>query len=87
MPPSTRTLFWVPTAQDIEDAADTKFRHYVNKKHGRSLRDYDELHAYSLEDLNRFWTDAYEYTGVIGDRTCVHSHRCGPAPLSEGADE
>lgn len=71
MPPSTRTLFWVPNAQDIEDAADTKFRHYVNKKHGRALRDYDELHAYSLEDLNRFWTDAWEYTGVIGDRTCV----------------
>lgn len=67
--PSTRTLFWVPKAQDIEEAADTKFRHYINKKHGRSLRDYDELHAYSLENLNRFWTDAWEYTGVIGDRT------------------
>lgn len=69
MPPSTRTVFWVPKAQDIEDAGDTKFRHFVNRKHNLALRDYDELRTYSLQDLNQFWTDCWEYSGVIGERT------------------
>jgi len=75
-PTSTRTLFWTPTAKQIEESPDTLFREFVNRRLGLRLRDYDELHAWSIKDLNAFWTLASEYTGVVMDRTCVDE----PAP-------
>jgi len=68
-PTSTRTLFWTPTAKQIEESPDTLFREFVNRRLGLRLRDYDELHAWSIKDLNAFWTLASEYTGVVMDRT------------------
>ncbi|GJN88645.1 hypothetical protein Rhopal_001611-T1 [Rhodotorula paludigena] len=67
--PSTRTLFWQPTAQQIEDAPDTRFRKFVNRRHGLRLRNFDELHAWSIENLDDFWKASWDFTGVIGDRT------------------
>ncbi|BGP29974.1 hypothetical protein JCM10296v2_001726 [Rhodotorula toruloides] len=67
--PSTRTLFWTPTAQDVDDAPDTKFRQWVNRRHNLKLRNYDELHAWSISALDAFWTAVYDYCGVIGERT------------------
>lgn len=77
--PSTRTLFWQPTAQQIEDAPDTRFRKFVNRRHGLRLRNFDELHAWSIENLDDFWKASWDFTGVIGDRTCVPSLSC-PSP-------
>ncbi|BGP45936.1 hypothetical protein JCM10450v2_001771 [Rhodotorula kratochvilovae] len=68
-PTSTRTLFWTPTAQEVEEAPDTLFREWLNRRHSLRLRDYDELHQWSISNLDAFWTAAYEYTGVIGERT------------------
>lgn len=55
MAPSTRTLFYNPTAAQREASLDTVFRHYVNKKHGLNLRDYWELHRWSCDNMNDFW--------------------------------
>jgi len=68
-PTSTRTLFWTPTAQQIEESPDTLFREWVNRRLSLRLRDYDELHAWSITNLDAFWTLATEYTGVLLDRT------------------
>ncbi|KPV75811.1 uncharacterized protein RHOBADRAFT_35572 [Rhodotorula graminis WP1] len=68
-PTSTRTLFWTPTAQQIEEAPDTLFREWVNRRLSLRLRDYDELHAWSIKNLDAFWTLSTEYTGVLLDRT------------------
>ncbi|GAA5822908.1 hypothetical protein JCM11251_004419 [Rhodosporidiobolus azoricus] len=67
--PSTRTLFWQPSAQDIEAAPDTKLRRFINERHGTKLRDYTELHEWSVEHINDFWTAVYDSMGVIGERT------------------
>jgi acetoacetyl-CoA synthetase len=66
MAPSVRTIFWNPTADDIEQAPDTAFRRWVNEKHNLNLRDYWELHAWSIKDLNTFYEALWDYYGIIG---------------------
>ncbi|SGY77296.1 BQ5605_C005g03598 [Microbotryum silenes-dioicae] len=68
MPPSPRTIFYRPTAKEAEATLDSQFRRYVNKKRGLHLGDYWELHAWSLEDLNEFWTDMWDFTGIVGEK-------------------
>ncbi|GAA6029222.1 hypothetical protein JCM8097_003575 [Rhodosporidiobolus ruineniae] len=69
MPTPVRTLFWTPTPQQVYDAPCSAFTRWVNSKYGLNLRHYSELHAWSVQHPNDFWTASYEYTGVIGERT------------------
>ncbi|KZT22581.1 acetoacetate-CoA ligase [Neolentinus lepideus HHB14362 ss-1] len=39
-------------------------RHMINRKHGLNLKDYHDLHKYSVEDYT-FWQDLWEYLGII----------------------
>ncbi|KAL8293114.1 hypothetical protein RQP46_000808 [Phenoliferia psychrophenolica] len=66
--PSTRTLFYAPSAAVVAEAPDTKLRLWINAKHGLNLRDYWELHKWSTTCFNDFWTAIWEYTGIIGER-------------------
>ncbi|TFK53772.1 acetoacetate-CoA ligase [Heliocybe sulcata] len=36
----------------------------INRKHGLNLKDYHDLHKYSVEDYT-FWQDLWEYLGII----------------------
>ncbi|GAA5984693.1 hypothetical protein JCM11641_004565, partial [Rhodosporidiobolus odoratus] len=67
--PGVRTLFWQPLPQQVDDAPDTKFRLFVNSRHKVNLRNYHELHRWSVDNLDAFWTTLWDYTGIIGDRT------------------
>ncbi|EMD37673.1 hypothetical protein CERSUDRAFT_114316 [Gelatoporia subvermispora B] len=40
------------------------FRRMVNRKHGLNLKDFHDLHRYSVEDY-KFWVDLWQYLGVI----------------------
>ncbi|KAI0786787.1 acetoacetate-CoA ligase [Abortiporus biennis] len=40
------------------------FRRFINRKHKLDLKDYDDLHRYSVSDYT-FWKDLWEYTHVI----------------------
>ncbi|KAI7830941.1 acetoacetyl-CoA synthetase-like protein [Kickxella alabastrina] len=44
------------------------FRRFVNAKRGLSLETYDELHAWSVDDIESFWSDVWEYTGTVSSR-------------------
>ncbi|EPQ56899.1 acetoacetate-CoA ligase [Gloeophyllum trabeum ATCC 11539] len=39
-------------------------RNMINRKHGLNLKDYHDLHKYSVEDY-MFWQDLWEYLGII----------------------
>ncbi|GAA5951770.1 hypothetical protein JCM3765_003113 [Sporobolomyces pararoseus] len=67
--PSTRTLFFQPSAEQISQAPDTLFRLYLNERFKLSLRDFHELRLWVLDHLNEFWSSVWDYTGIIGDRT------------------
>ncbi|KZT10799.1 acetoacetate-CoA ligase [Laetiporus sulphureus 93-53] len=55
-------LIWRP-AHPSRTSLDV-FRRVINRKHGLNLRNYHELHKYSVEDYT-FWTDVWEFVGII----------------------
>ena len=44
-----------------------RFMRLLNERHGRSLRDFPALHAFSVEHMEDFWRAVWDYGGVIGD--------------------
>ncbi|EED79249.1 predicted protein [Postia placenta Mad-698-R] len=55
-------LLWRP-ANPARTSLDA-FRRMVNRKHGLNLRDYHDLHRYSVEDYE-FWLDVWEFVGIL----------------------
>ncbi|KAF9067736.1 acetoacetyl-CoA synthetase [Rhodocollybia butyracea] len=57
---SSRFLWEHPQAKftNVEN-----FRRTINRKHGLNLKDYHDLHKYSIEDYT-FWKDTWEYLRI-----------------------
>ncbi|KAK4053846.1 hypothetical protein OIV83_001502 [Microbotryomycetes sp. JL201] len=68
--PSKRSLWFQPNADQRDEAADSVFRRYINDRFKLSLRDYHELHAWSVkpENANKLWQSVWDWSGIIGDR-------------------
>jgi len=58
---------WRPSAARIADANLTRFIACVNARHGTRLRDYAQLHAWSLSSSELFWTELARFADVRGD--------------------
>jgi acetoacetyl-CoA synthetase len=48
----------------IEDTKVELLRRLINRKHGLHLKDYSELHEYSVTDYT-FWLDLWQFLGII----------------------
>lgn len=71
--PSARILFKAPTAERIASTEFDAFRRYVNRSQPASaqLRDYWEVHAWTLREPNAFWTKLWDYMGLVGEKASV----------------
>ncbi|WP_260294861.1 acetoacetate--CoA ligase [Sedimenticola hydrogenitrophicus] len=59
---------WQPNADQIEQANLTRFRRFVNQKHGTALADYPALYQWSIDQPEAFWSALWEESGVIADQ-------------------
>ncbi|KJA27866.1 hypothetical protein HYPSUDRAFT_882039 [Hypholoma sublateritium FD-334 SS-4] len=55
-------LLWTPG--NIQMAASEVLRRQINRKRGLNLKDYHDLHKYSVEDYT-FWLDLWEFLGIV----------------------
>ncbi|KAK7055263.1 AMP-binding domain-containing protein [Favolaschia claudopus] len=55
-------LLWKP--QQPFQTSIARLRRFINRKHGLSLENYDQLHQYSIETYT-FWVDLWEFLGII----------------------
>ncbi|KIJ18607.1 acetoacetate---CoA ligase [Paxillus involutus ATCC 200175] len=55
-------LLWTP--QYPNHAVCEKLKREINMKRGLDLKDYSDLHAYSVSDFT-FWLDLWEFMGII----------------------
>jgi acetoacetyl-CoA synthetase len=55
---------WEPSAERTAAARMTHFMAWAGARHGREFRDYAELWRWSVDELERFWGDIWEYCGV-----------------------
>jgi acetoacetyl-CoA synthetase len=59
---------WIPSEAQISVANLTAFRHALEQRWAVSLPDFDALHRFSIEDVEKFWGSLWDFAGVIGDR-------------------
>ena len=62
------TPLWIPSGAQVGAANLTAFRHTLEHRWAVSLADFDALHRFSIEDVEKFWCSLWDFAGVIGDR-------------------
>ena len=58
-------VLYAPTADDIAQTNMAKYMHWLEKQGYGRFRTYQELHAWSVTELEAFWQSIWDYTGVI----------------------
>ena len=59
---------WRPSEERIREANLTRFRAGLEDRRGLAFEDYPALHRWSVEDREAFWTEIWEFCGVIAER-------------------
>ena len=59
---------WTPSAERCAGAAMTEFMGHIAKVTGREIATYEDLHAFSVREPAKFWSELWTYTGVVGEK-------------------
>ncbi len=59
---------WTPSEGRIKNANMTRFIEFVNRKHGKSFKVYDDLYRWSIESIPEFWATLWEFLGIKASR-------------------
>lgn len=59
---------WTPTQDRIDAAPLTAFMKAAAAKAGTSFASYAELHSWSVEDREGFWSLVWDFCGIVGDK-------------------
>lgn len=56
---------WKPSSDKIAAANMTRFMNFISKKYDIFLKDYDSLYDWSIEHSPEFWSEIWDFCGVI----------------------
>lgn len=59
---------WTPTQDQIDAAPLTAFMKAAASKAGSTFSSYAELHRWSVEDREGFWSLVWDFCGIVGDK-------------------
>lgn len=59
---------WQPSAARVAATQLTRFMARAGASAGKDFKTYRELHAASVADPGRFWSDVWDFCGVVGDK-------------------
>jgi acetoacetyl-CoA synthetase len=59
---------WSPSQASIDAANMTRFIAQVNQDYGLELSDYDALYQWSVDEKESFWSEVWDFCGIIGDK-------------------
>lgn len=56
-------VIWIPSAEELQSSPLAKFRDAVNSKYGLALRNYDDIHAWSVnpKTAGDFWMVLFDF--------------------------
>ena len=57
-----------PTADDLSHSNIAKFISAINGKYKASLETYEDLHSWSVRNLEVFWSECWDFVGAIGEK-------------------
>ena len=58
---------WRPSADRIADANITAFARQLESDWAVTLPDYPSLHAFSLNEMEKFWSTVWDFCGVVAE--------------------
>ena len=61
-------ILWRPQQETVEQTAMYQFMQAMNAKHGFAMETYLDLWQWSVDDLEMFWTEIWEYFDIIGTK-------------------
>ncbi|TCQ11999.1 acetoacetyl-CoA synthetase [Rhizobium sp. PP-F2F-G36] len=59
---------WTPSQASIEAQPLTAFMMLCSKRHRVHFADVDAFHAWSVADRASFWSDLWDFCGIVGDK-------------------
>jgi acetoacetyl-CoA synthetase len=59
---------WSPSEEDVLNTNLFRLQQFVNRKKDLDLKSYSELHKWSIDHSDQFWSVLWDYCGVIGDK-------------------
>ncbi|MEW6742506.1 MAG: AMP-binding protein [Planctomycetota bacterium] len=71
------TVLWQPSPEQVERAAATTFRRFVNDRYGLDLRDWEALYRWSVTERAHFWEAVWRFSDVRAQRGWDHVLRDG----------
>jgi acetoacetyl-CoA synthetase len=66
--PGALAPIWSPSPKAVESAQVTQFARQMARKYHLDLDDYEDLHRWSVEHAEEFWSEVWDYCGVIASR-------------------
>ena len=61
-------FLWEPSLERIKNSKIFKFILQINQKFGKNIEIFEDLHNFSIQSPDEFWSAAYDYFGVIGHK-------------------
>jgi acetoacetyl-CoA synthetase len=58
---------WHPSKNKIDHANVTALINLINKKWGAKLFNYNDLHHFSINEMEKFWVSFWDFSGVIAE--------------------
>ncbi|PWN54226.1 acetoacetate-CoA ligase [Violaceomyces palustris] len=77
-------LVWKAEVEAIESSPYTRFRKMVNLKYGLNIETYDQLHSFSINEVEKFWETVWDWSGIRASRKfdkVLTDHTALPADL------
>src|SRR5688572_10871924 len=65
---SAPSLLWQPGERAVEEAQVTQFARQVIRKRKLDLNSYPDFYRWTVDNPEEFWTDVWDFCGVIGKR-------------------
>jgi acetoacetyl-CoA synthetase len=62
------TPLWEPSRGHIQQANLTAFQNWLQQHIEAELHDYADLHRWSIDNSEKFWSLLWDYCGIIGDK-------------------
>ena len=59
---------WSPSQASIDAANMTRFIAQVNQNYDLVIADYDTLYQWSVDEKESFWSEIWDFCGIIGDK-------------------
>lgn len=78
--PQTGDLYYEPSRQEVESTVVEEVRHYINKLYDVQLKDVWEMHDFSCQRANDYFTAIAKFCNLIIDYADEKPVRFRPLP-------